>query len=46
MLGPDIKPGDIHSQNRNGKLFEIFLKENKLTCANSIPLTESLITRK
>ena len=46
MLGPDIIPGDIHSQNRNGKLFENFLKENKLTCVNSLPLTEGLITRK
>ena len=46
MLGPKLLPGDVHSQNRNGKLFSDFLKENKLTCVNSLPLTEGLITRK
>ena len=46
MLGPKLLPGDVHSQNRNGKLFSEFLKENSLTCVNSLPLTEGLITRK
>ena len=45
-LGPNILPGDLHKQNRNGALFESFLNENKLTCVNSLPITEGLITRK
>ena len=27
-LGPKILPHDLHEQNRNGALFEKFLKEN------------------
>ena len=44
-LGPELLPGDIHEQNRNGKLLQSFLKENRLTCVNSLPLTQGLITR-
>ena len=44
-LGPVILPGDKHKQNRNGKLFSDFLRENKLTCVNSLPITQGLITR-
>ena len=39
-------PHDLHEQNRNGALFEKFLKENQLTCVNTLPLTEGLVTRK
>ena len=46
MLEPHMIPGDLHSQNQNGKFFENFLKENRLTCVNSLPLTEGLVTRK
>ena len=44
-LGPEILPGDIHNQNKNGKLFSEFLRENKLICVNSLPITQGLITR-
>ena len=40
-LGPHLLPGDLHSQNRNGKYFS----ENQLTCVNSLPITQGLITR-
>ena len=45
FLGPDMLPGDVHPQNRNGKLFATFLANNKLTCVNSLDITEGLITR-
>ena len=45
-LGSDLLPGDEKPQNRNGKLFQAFLEENKLICVNSLPLTKGLITRK
>ena len=44
-LGPENLPGDVHHQNSNGKLFQSFLEENKLTCVNSLPMTKGLITR-
>ena len=44
-LGSKIIPGDNHDQNRNGKLFQAFLEQNKLTCVNSLSLTKGLITR-
>ena len=44
-LGPLMIKGDLHEQNRNGKLFSSFLKENNLTCVNSLPLTDGVITR-
>ena len=44
-MGPDMLPGDVHPQNRNGKLFATFLTQNKLTFVNSLPLTKGLITR-
>ena len=44
-LGPKIIPGDERIQNRNGKLFEIFLTENKLTVVNSLPICNGLTTR-
>ena len=45
ILGPELLPGDCHSQNRNGKLFSCFLKDNNLLCVNSLPLTKGVITR-
>ena len=44
-LGPKLLPGDQRPQNGNGKLFQNFLKENELTCVNSLPLTKGLVTR-
>ena len=44
-LGPNLLPGDSHSQNKNGKHFSEFLCENHLTCVNSLPITQGLITR-
>ena len=44
-LGKIMLPGDYHDQNKNGKLFELFLKQNKLICFNSLPLAQGLITR-
>ena len=45
-LGFKIIPGDKREQNRNGKMFERFLKENKLTVVNSLPLCQGLETRR
>ena len=45
-LGDKILPKDLNGQNKNGKLFENFLKENKLSCVNSLPFTQGSITRK
>ena len=44
-LGNNMLPGDLHVQNRNGKFFELFLKQNKLICVNSLPIAQGLITR-
>ena len=44
-LGPELLPGDVREQNQNGRLFQSFLQENKLTCVNSLPITKGLITR-
>ena len=44
-LGSDLLPGDQKPQNQNGRLFQEFLKENRLTCVNSLPLKKGLITR-
>ena len=44
--GNDIIPGDPKMQNRNGKFFENFLKENQsLTVVNSLEICQGLITR-
>ena len=44
--GDNIIPGDPNQQNKNGKLFEMFLRRNPhLTCVNSLQLCEGLITR-
>ena len=44
--GQNIVPGDPRIQNRNGKLFQSFLKRHPhLTVFNSLPLCEGLITR-
>ena len=44
--GERIVPGDPRPQNKNGELFEQFLKRNpKLTVVNSLPLCEGLVTR-
>ena len=45
-LGPKNLPGDLRPQNGNGRLFQNFLEENKLTCVNSLPLTKGLVTRR
>ena len=45
-LGSELLPGDTKPQNKNGKMFQSFLEENKLICANSLPFTKGLITRK
>ena len=44
-LGNTVLPGDLHTQNKNGKMFELFLNQNKLICVNTLPLTQGLITR-
>ena len=44
-LGPNLLPGDVRDQNRNGKRFQNFLEQNKLTCVNSLPITKGIITR-
>ena len=45
--GNGIIPGDPRPQNKNGKLFQEFLKNNPhLTVVNSLPLCEGLITRR
>ena len=45
--GEGIIPGDPRKQNRNGKFFETFLKQNpNLTVINSLPLCQGLITRR
>ena len=44
--GEGIIPGDPRKQNRNGKFFETFLKQNpNLTVINSLPLCKGIITR-
>ena len=44
--GSNIVPGDPRQQNKNGKMFEQFLKQNQnLTVVNSLSLCEGLITR-
>ena len=44
--GPDLIPGDPHSQNKNGKMFEEFLARQKyLTVVNALPLCEGIVTR-
>ena len=44
-MGPKLIEGDIRPQNRNGKLLAEFVKENNLTCVNSLELTEGVVTR-
>ena len=44
-LGLKIIPDDTREQNKNGKMFEAFLKSNKLTVVNSLPLCKGLTTR-
>ena len=45
--GKDIIPGDPRPQNRNGKMFQEFLKRNShLTVVNSLPLCDGLIIRR
>ena len=44
--GPDIIPGDPRPQNRNGKLFQLFLERHPhLTVVNTMQVCEGLITR-
>ena len=44
--GDSIVPGDPRAQNKNGKLFEQFLKRNsKLTVINSLSICQGLVTR-
>ena len=44
-LGATIIPGDPNPQNENGRLFEQFLLQNKLTVVNSLSLCKGVITR-
>ena len=44
-LGSKIIKGDDRKQNRNGKMFEAFMKTNKLTVVNSLPLCAGVTTR-
>ena len=44
-LGPKLIPGDERIQNKNGKLFETFIKTNKLTVVNALPICNGLTTR-
>ena len=44
-LGSTIIQGDPNPKNENGKLFERFLLENKLTPVNSLSLCKGVITR-
>ena len=44
-LGPKIIPCDERAQNKNGKLFEMFLKSNGLTVIKSLPICKGLATR-
>ena len=44
-LGPDILPGDIRKQNKNGKFFAQFVENNKLVIVNSLPICKGIITR-
>ena len=43
--GQNLIPNDPNKQNRNGKLFELFLKRNNLFVVNSLSLCEGVITR-
>ena len=40
-----IIKGEDMKQNRNGKMFEAFMKTNKLTVVNSPPLCAGVTTR-
>ena len=44
-LGSTIIPGDINPKNDNGRLFEQFISQNKLTPVNSLTLCKGAITR-
>ena len=45
--GKDIIPGDPRPQNRNGRLFQDFLKRHPhLRVVNDLPLCDGLITRR
>ena len=44
-LGPKIIPGDKRAQNKNGKMFEDFIKTNNLIVLNSLPFCKGLTTR-
>ena len=44
-MGPKLIKGELRPQNRNGKLLAEFVKENNLTCVNSLELTEGVVTR-
>ena len=44
--GSSVIPGDVRPQNKNGKLFEEFLKRNpSLSVVNTLPQCQGLITR-
>ena len=43
--GSGVIPGDPRPQNRNGKLFQLFLARNNLTVVNSLKLCKGIITR-
>ena len=43
-LGPNIIPGDNKTQNVNGKFLVNFVKQNKLTIVNSLPMCKGTKT--
>ena len=43
-LGPEIIPGDNRKMNQNGKMLVSFVRRNKLTIVNSLPICEGTTT--
>ena len=43
-LGQDIITGDTRKQNQNGNMFATFVKSNKLTIVNSLPICKGTTT--
>ena len=45
-LGPNIVPGDMHSQSENGKILADIIKRHNLIVGNGLPKCKGLVTRK
>ena len=43
-LGSDVLTGDTRKQNQNGKMFVTFVKSNKLTIVNTLPICKGSTT--